>query len=54
MDADSDTFFNGVGWSPNKDRFDPRVADRRIRERIADINAELAESAARAGRSRYV
>lgn len=54
IDDDRDTFFNNVDWSPNKNRFDPRVADRRIRERIADVHAELAEVAGSAGQSRYV
>jgi fructose-bisphosphate aldolase, class II len=49
-----DTFFNGVEWSPNKDRFDPRVAGRDIRERIAEVYGDLAEVANSAGRSRYV
>jgi len=54
VDDDRDTFFNNVDWSPNKDRFDPRVADRKIRERIADVHADLAETAGSAGQSRYV
>jgi fructose-bisphosphate aldolase class II len=47
-----DTFFNDVEWSPNKDHFDPRVAGRQIRERIADVYGDLARVADSAGRSR--
>ena len=53
VDGDRDTFFNDVDWSPNKDRFDPRVAGRQIRERIADVHADLAEMSGSAGHSRY-
>ncbi len=48
-----DTFFNESDWSPDKDRFDPRVVGREIRERIADVHAELAEVSGSAGRSRF-
>ncbi|MFW6321839.1 MAG: class II fructose-bisphosphate aldolase, partial [Halohasta sp.] len=48
-----DSFFNDVEWSPNKDRFDPRVAGRNIRDRIADVYADLAEVAGSAGRSKF-
>jgi fructose-bisphosphate aldolase class II len=48
-----DSFFNEVEWSPNKDRFDPRVAGREIRERIADVYVDLAEVAGSAGRSKF-
>ncbi|GGM62634.1 fructose-bisphosphate aldolase class II [Halarchaeum rubridurum] len=48
-----DTFFEDADWSPNKDVFDPRVAGRDIRERIADVHADLAELAGSAGQSRY-
>nr|WP_324603243.1 class II fructose-bisphosphate aldolase [Halarchaeum acidiphilum] len=48
-----DTFFEDTDWSPNKDHFDPRVAGRQIRERIADVHADLAELAGSAGESRY-
>ena len=48
-----DSFFNDVEWSPNKDRFDPRVVGRDIRERIADVHASLAETAGSAGRSKF-
>ena len=54
VDGDRDTFFNDVDWSPNKDRFDPRVAGRQIRDRIADVHADLAEMSGSAGQSRYV
>jgi len=53
IDADRDTFFNNVEWSPNKEYFDPRVAGRQIRERIAEIYADLATVAGSAGRSKY-
>ncbi len=48
-----DTFFNQVEWSPNKDRFDPRVAGRQIRDRIADVHAELATVSGSAERSKF-
>ena len=48
-----ETFFNDVDWAPNKDRFDPRVAGRNIRDRIADVYADLAEVAGSAGRSKF-
>jgi len=52
-DADRDTFFNNVDWSPNKDYFDPRVAGRDVRERIADVYEDLATVAGSADRSRF-
>jgi len=52
-DDDRDTFFNNVEWSPNKDYFDPRVAGRDIRERIADVYEDLATVAGSAGRSKF-
>jgi fructose-bisphosphate aldolase class II len=51
---DRETFFNESSWAPNKDHFDPRVAGREIRERIAEVYGDLAEVAGCAGRSRYV
>lgn len=48
-----DTFFNDVEWAPNKDYFDPRVAGRKIRDRITDVHSDLATIAGSAGRSRY-
>ncbi len=53
VDGDRETFFNDVEWSPNKDHFDPRVAGREIRDRIADVYADLAEAAGSAGRSQF-
>lgn len=44
-----DTFFNDVDWSPNKDVFDPRVGGRDVRERIAEVYADLAETVGSAG-----
>ncbi len=52
-DADRDTFFNNVEWSPNKEYFDPRVAGRDIRERIADVYEDLATTAGSAGKSKF-
>ncbi|RQG99165.1 class II fructose-bisphosphate aldolase [Natrarchaeobius oligotrophus] len=49
-----ESFFNETEWTPNKDHFDPRVSGRLIRERIADVHAELAEVSGSAGRSRYL
>ncbi len=54
VEDDRDTFFNDVEWSPNKDHFDPRVTGRAIRERIAEVHADLATVAGSAGRSLYV
>jgi len=52
--GDRDAFFNDVPWSPDKDAFDPRVAGRQIRERIAEVYADLADASGSAGRSEYV
>ncbi|SFR41561.1 class II fructose-bisphosphate aldolase [Halogeometricum limi] len=48
-----DTFFNETEWSPNKDVFDPRVVGRKIRDRVADVHADLTHVSGSAGRSRY-
>ena len=48
-----DTFFNDTDWSPNKDHFDPRVTGREIRERIADVHADLTEVSGSAGNSKF-
>jgi fructose-bisphosphate aldolase class II len=48
-----DTFFNDVEWAPNKDYFDPRVAGRKVRDRIAEVHSDLATVAGSAGRSRH-
>ena len=53
IDDHRDTFFNDVEWAPNKDRFDPRVSGRQIRDRIADVYAELAHVSGSAGRSTF-
>ena len=52
VEDDRDTFFNDVEWSPNKDRFDPRVVGRDIRERIAEVHADLARMSGSAGHSK--
>ena len=54
IDDHRDTFFNDVEWAPNKDRFDPRVSGRQIRDRIADVYADLAHVSGSAGRSLFV
>ncbi len=54
FEDERETFFNQVEWSPNKDRFDPRVAGRQIRERIADVHADLATVSGSAGKSKFV
>ena len=51
--TDRNSFYNNVAWSPNKDYFDPRVAGRQIRERIADVYADLAEASGSAGRTKF-
>lgn len=48
---DRDNFYNAMEWSPNKDYFDPRVSGRLVRERIADVHADLVEVAGSAGKS---
>jgi len=48
-----DSFYNDVDWSPNKDHFDPRVGGRLVRERIADVHADLAELSGSAGHSMF-
>jgi len=53
FEDERDTFFNEVEWSPNKDHFDPRVAGRKIRERIAEVYEDLAGVAGSAGRSKF-
>ena len=53
IDDHRDTFFNDVDWAPNKDRFDPRVSGRLIRDRIAEVYVDLAETSGSAGRSRF-
>ncbi|MFB6074742.1 MAG: class II fructose-bisphosphate aldolase [Haloarculaceae archaeon] len=53
VDDQRDAFFNDVDWSPNKDVFDPRVGGRQVRERIAEVYADLAEVSGSAGRSLY-
>jgi fructose-bisphosphate aldolase class II len=50
---DREGFFSDTDWSPNKDHFDPRVAGRKIRARIADVHADLAELSGSAGRSKF-
>ncbi len=50
---DRDTFFNETEWSPNKDHFDPRVSGRKIRERIAEVHADLANVSGSAGESLF-
>ena len=52
-DTDLNNFFNNIEWSPNKDYFDPRVAGREGRERIADVYADLAKTAGSAERSNF-
>jgi fructose-bisphosphate aldolase class II len=53
VEDERETFFDGVEWAPDKDVFDPRVAGRKVRDRIAEVYARLAEDAGSAGRSRY-
>ena len=49
-----ESFFNDVEWSPNKDYFDPRVAGRQIRDRIAEVYGQLAKTSGSAGQSRHL
>jgi len=48
---DRATFFADADWAPDKSRFNPQVVGRAIRERIATVYAELAETAGSAGES---
>ena len=48
-----ESFFNDVAWSPEKAVFDPRVAGRAIRERVAAVHSELAQVAGSAGKTLY-
>jgi fructose-bisphosphate aldolase class II len=48
-----ESFFNDVAWSPQKAVFDPRVAGRAIRERVAAVHSELAQVAGSAGKTLY-
>lgn len=50
---DREGFFSDSDWSPNKSNFDPRVVSREIRERIAEIIADLTEQTGSAGKSLY-
>jgi fructose-bisphosphate aldolase class II len=47
------SFFNDVPWSPSKEVFDPRVAGRAIRERVATVHSELAIVAGSAGQTLF-
>ena len=51
---DRTTFFSEAEWSPVKAEFNPQVVGREIRDRIAEVYGELAETSGSAGRSRYV
>lgn len=53
VEDDRATFFADADWSPDKSQFNPQVAGREIRGRIADVYAELAEISGSAGQSRY-
>jgi len=53
VDDDRSTFFADAEWSPVKDEFNPRVVGREVRERIASVYTELAETAGSAGESRF-
>ncbi|SEK74061.1 class II fructose-bisphosphate aldolase [Haloferax larsenii] len=48
-----DTFFNETDWSPDKSVFDPRVAGRDIRARIADVHADLTTVSGSAGQTLF-
>lgn len=53
VEDDRTTFFSDAEWSPVKAEFNPQVVGTRIRERIAEVYEELAETAGSAGESRY-
>ncbi|GCF14431.1 fructose-1,6-bisphosphate aldolase, class II [Haloarcula mannanilytica] len=50
---DRATFFADADWAPDKSRFNPQVVGRAVRERIATVHAELAETAGSAGESLF-
>ena len=47
------TVFADTEWTPEKSRFDPRVVGREIRDRIAEVYAELSAVSGSADESRY-
>ena len=53
VEDDRATFFSDASWSPVKARFNPQVVGTQIRDRIAAVYEELAETAGSAGESRY-
>ncbi|WP_336338784.1 class II fructose-bisphosphate aldolase [Haloarcula brevis] len=51
---DRTTFFADADWAPDKSRFNPQVVGRAVRERIATVHAELAETSGSAGESLFL
>jgi len=51
---DRTTFFADAEWAPDKSRFNPQVVGRAVRQRIATVYAELAETSGSAGESRFL
>ena len=54
VDDDRAGFFADSDWAPDKTYFHPQVVAEDVRDRLADVMAELAELTKSAGRSRYV
>ena len=53
VDDDRAGFFADAEWSPTKADFNPQVVCGRVRERIAEVAAEMAEMSGTAGETQY-
>jgi len=53
VDDDRGSMFAGVDWSPDKTHFHPHVVGEQVRERLADVMADLSDLTGSAGRSLY-
>lgn len=54
VDDDRASMFAGADWSPEKASFHPHVVGEAVRERLADVMAELSEATGSAGQSQYI
>ena len=54
VEDDRATFFANADWAPDKSRFNPQVVGGTVRERIAAVYVELAETAGSAGQSLHL
>jgi ketose-bisphosphate aldolase len=53
VDDDRGSMFAGADWAPDRTYFHPRVVSEAVRDRLADVMAELCRVTGSAGRSRY-